>query len=248
MLDLAICSFFKDSQVWGGLKINQVDRYFNQIKEQNLEIDWKIFAIEGNSSDDTRFSLENAQLCGWNIEIIDDEISKDSPVQSTTGSNRMKTLNDLGNFMLEKVKGKAKNYLWLESDLIIPDYLIESLLFAQHRSKFDIIAPVITEQTRDIFYDIWGFVDLDGKEWNQNSHNEYNPHHSKSEFDRYIEMSSIGSCALISGNIVNSGINFGDNCFRGLCQNARNAGYKVGVDLETRIFHPSRYFINGRLV
>lgn len=243
MLDLAICSFFKDSQEWGGLKINQIDRYFNQIKEQNLEIDWKIFAIEGNSSDDTRFSLEGAKLCGWNMEIIDDEISKDSPVQSTTSSSRMKTLNDLGNFMLEKVKGKARNYLWLESDLIIPDYLIDSLLFAQNRSKFDIVAPVITEQTRDIFYDIWGFVNLDGSEWQPQSHLVY-----EQEGERYKELKSIGSCALISGNIVNSGINFGDNCFRGLCQNARNAGYKVGVDLETRIFHPSRYFINGRLV
>lgn len=250
MYDLIICSFFKDSQNWHGHQINQVHRYFSQLHDNiNNCLDeaknYKIYAIEGNSSDDTRKVLESYKK-DFNLEIIDDIISKESPVESTAAGNRLATLNKLGNFMLENVKGKAKDYLWLESDLIIPDSLV-SCLVDGFFSGYSIVAPVITWQTMDIFYDLWAFVNPDGTQWTQNNHNDYIDE-GRSKGLRFKEMNSIGSSAMIRGEIINKGINFGDNCFRGLCENSIKNGYKVAVDLETTIWHPSQALVKGRMI
>lgn len=241
MLDLIICSRFKDSQNWHGVETNQVHRYFAQIESQEIlkKLNYKIYAMEGCSVDNTREVLESYKG-KFPLEVLSEDITGDSPVASTLNPLRLTRLGQIDSVMMEAVRGKSKYVLWTESDLIIPDDLIERLL--EGMDRFHVVAPVILRQTGNVFYDTWAFVNPDGTNWDVDGHEKF------TDGNRWQPMKSIGSTCMINGQVLEAGANFGNQQFLTFCESVRNLDFTIGVDLETIINHPFKYYIHGRMV
>jgi glycosyltransferase involved in cell wall biosynthesis len=244
-MKIVVCSMFRDSQVWCGKEINQVDRYFSQLLKQSCGFKGlNILALEGNSTDNTYAKLQEYASIYPNINVMQEQntfhtvVSNEDPRRITGLSKVADTLLDT----VSKIEG-LDYILWLESDLIIDMSLIKDLLFATRYTQDDcIIAPMVFIEKRGAFYDTWGFRELDDQRWDSG-------HRERVALANPLkEMSSVGSCALISANLIKCGARFGDGAFVELCRRSRELGGKVYVDVNTKIHHPGTKLLNGRWV
>jgi len=250
MLNISVCSSFRDSMIWNNRLINQVGRFFSQLNEQNLlgkaKIN-KIACVEGNSIDNTYESLLQYKDLNkhLNVNIIKEE-STNRSVGSFTTKERIGVLSRCKCLALDCIKDDCDYILCIESDLIIYDeFFLYHLLGAFDKiDKLGIIAPIITLDTIPIyFYDTWAFRDKNGQKWN----NYWVWNQDYIDNVRYIEMTSIGSCSLIKADLIRNGCSFGDGDYPNMCKNIIDAGYKVYCDKRTNIFHPcSNNLINMR--
>ena len=241
MYDLVICSMFKDSQLWNGYPINQVNRYIEQISNQDHNINNCAYRfLVAKSKDNTINDLHILSHVLSSVEIYEESKVFTKAVASTL--DRIVNSSEAANYFLNLVRNIGKTYLWIESDLVFDNNLISNL--SQGLNQFDIIAPCVYMKQHQWFYDTWGFINIDGS----NIPNSYNSNYDTENINRYKEMQSIGSCALINGEIINSGINFGANGFRYLCGKARENGFKIGVDFNTRIYHPDSKQVANRWI
>ena len=133
------------------------------------------------------------------------------------------------------LQGGATHILWLETDLTVPYDLIDQLV----ANQLDIVAPLVF--IGPWFYDSWGFRTLNGEqirkiqpEWNIDA--------------RPVELSSVGSCVLFRREILDAGVRFrgpyDDGLLVGMCLDARKLGYKVFVDPNVSIIHPTSAWRN----
>jgi len=258
MKELVICTMFRDSMLWKHHQINQVERFFRQMKEQSVQCD--IYAIEGDSQDNTYEALRYVADSTPNLNLIKFDMGN-SPVTSDAAPKRYQELAALGNHMLEHVAGKYRYMLWIESDLIITNKrLVETLLREMKRNwRVGAMAPMIYIQNnafRDarqstepneldnlptIFYDSWGF------ESRLCNFRQVTP------YDRptgIIEASSVGSCVISDLDFVNKkGINFGANgCFKGFCSAIIEHGKLVKVNTDIYVLHPGEIQVRGRWI
>lgn len=245
-MNIAVCSMFRDSQVWCGQEINQVDRYFRQLMKQTCGFkNITVVGMEGNSVDNTMEKLQEYVDMFPNVHIYNQTNEYDT-VASIENDNRLKGLSRVGDMLISKVlQIEDLDYvLWIESDLIFDISLIKDLLFAaSHYTQRDcIIAPMIYLDKKGIFYDTWGFRELDGTRWTER-------HRERVALTNPLkEMSSIGSCALIDANLLRCGVRFGQGAFVELCERARHIGGKVYVDVNTKVYHPGSHNLNKRWV
>lgn len=224
---------FKDSQLWHNRKINQVERFLEQVSKQTFQ-NFELHALIGKSSDSTEkdlFSLKDSRTFLY-------KENKEYSSKVISNLIRIKDSSRAANYLLDKVRNKASEYFWIESDLIFDEFLLEKLL--EGRKFFDIIAPMVILEKHDIFYDIWGFLD-------KNNISVGNKFHKKN-LEKYTQLHSVGSVTVINGNIINKGINFGDNGFRNLCQQALSYNAKIAVDSTQTVVHPGKEHIEERWI
>jgi hypothetical protein len=232
---------FRDSQTWARNEIGQVDHFFSQIRNQETETSLSIFCLEGNSKDDTFDSIKKYAFADDAPPVccIQEE-STYGEIQSKVKYARFKELARLGTLLLQKSLQVHSDYtLWIESDLIISNNLISSLIESAQTLKASIVAPVVYLQNKKQFYDIWAFRDTEGKHFRSNFN---------SDPPRQIQMASIGSCALIESKYIADGCNFGEGAFPSLCEAVRHKGGTVFCDTKIKIEHPSSQYIKGRWI
>ena len=119
--------------------------------------------------------------------------------------------------------------LFIEADLCFPFDLIDQLIL----ENLDITAPLVFLGAG--FYDSWGFRKLDGSKigWIDNV-NVHNPP---------VELSSVGSCVLFRTEIFSRGVRFRGpfqtGLLVGVCNDARELGYRVWALSSVVIIHPT---------
>jgi hypothetical protein len=140
----------------------------------------------------------------------------------------------IGNQALESgLSAACTHILYVESDLCFPLDTVDQLLGWDR----DIIAPIIL--LGSVFYDSWGFRDLEGRKI-----------HALEVFsnDAPVELSSVGSCVLFRSEVFRTGIRFrgpyDSGLFVGMCLDAKALGYKVWADPTTTIIHPTSLWKN----
>lgn len=123
----------------------------------------------------------------------------------------------------------ASHVLYIEADLCFPFDLVDELV-ARDR---DVIAPLVF--LGGGFYDSWGFRDTAGRRVT-----------GLGQVDATaapVEMSSVGSCALLRTEILRQGARFPptyeSGLFVGLCAQARALGYRIWADPGVSIVHPT---------
>jgi hypothetical protein len=127
------------------------------------------------------------------------------------------------------LEGECDFILFVESDLCIPYDLVDLLVSLD----LDIVAPVVF--LGGLFYDSWGFRDLDGRKIDSITINSMD--------NSPIELSSVGSCVLFRSEIFRGGVRFHGphetGLLVGVCTDARNKGYKVWTHPSISIIHPT---------
>jgi len=245
-LTLGICSLFRDSVSWHGRKTGQLDRYFAQLVGQKLNIPDKeigVFALENDSIDDTLQQLRKKQESMPQLHIFNTHYES-GVIKSVVSANtpkRLRALGLLGSSMLTIVRQRCKNIIWLESDLVIDNPNLFASLLEQAIKLQAMVGPIplIKVNNVDLFYDTWGYINMDGTHWTNNYRIPPN---------RLLEMKSIGTCAVLPTAVLESSADFNDLAFQGLCATTRAAGIKIFTDTRLRIYHPSSQFIAGRWV
>jgi GT2 family glycosyltransferase len=256
---LAICSYFGDSVNWGGIYIDHVNKFFNQIKNQvdtlnkinQANLNPLIVVLENKSKDETESHIRNHQKLNPNITFIKFfENYEEIKVASVASEKRYWILSLIGNTVLETAKCFDTEYiLWVESDLLMPDpETLHKLISKMDEDKsISILSPIIfINHGKHIkrFYDTWGYECSDGSKWI----NEAPYHRNLQNEDQYLDMNSVGSCALMRREAL-QGVNFGKNCFVELCKNVKKNNGKILLDKNLEIYHPAENgFVNQRWV
>lgn len=234
---IAICSMFKDSQIWYGRSINQVYQMYRSLNIQTYNsIYFDYYFLASPSCDDTVEVLQKLQKNNPSINLYEKD-STYNKVMSTTNPDRIKSLSCLGDYLIQQVKN-TEYIFWVESDLIIKPDLIQRLYSRIEKSTIPVVISAPCYYGSDgQFYDTWAYKNKDGSSWTADT---------KIKDHGVLEMSSVGSCALIKRCGAN--INFGEGAFPELCQRTLKAGGKVLADTNQYIEHPKNEFLGGRWI
>jgi hypothetical protein len=125
--------------------------------------------------------------------------------------------------------------LMLESDLLYQPDLLRSLI--ERRPDWaDIFAPMIWIPVNGAlrFYDIWAYR-IKGEMFQPTSPEWYFAHYGSG----LLEVDSVGSVVLFKMNLIAEGLRLGEtDCVLGMCNEARQRGYRIFVDPTISILHP----------
>lgn len=204
--------------------------YRHQLEALRLSADdgWRLYILEGDSRDGSHQFLKQ-----WAAEDPRVVVGQEHVGFASEKEDRAARWARAGNacFDLLPANGAHTHVLWLEADLCFPSELVQRLL----SRDVDVVAPII--YLGGVFYDTWGFRDLDGRKWTNTA-----PFHPKYRPFALIEMGSVGSCVLFRRAIFDAGIRFRgtyeNGLLVGMCHEARANGFRVWADTATAILHP----------
>jgi hypothetical protein len=203
-------------------------QYLERVKElQHFFPKTRVIAVEGDSTDDTRAQLERGAKY-HKIPLDLRTCNHGGPVfGSVETTERMVALSKVGNAIFDGVVESDDVLLYIECDLIWrPRDLVGLIQYAAH-NKRHVIAPLVMAGPH--FYDIWGFRGLDG-----NRFGPFPPYYPGLA-DRPFEVGSVGSCLAMSAEIARRCRIRNDYCLVGWCEDARNHGYRIYVDPNTKV-------------
>ena len=204
--------------------------YRNQLESLYISggLDWKLFILEGDSRDDSHGFLKRWANDDPRVHIGQEHVGVSIDIE-----DRAACWARAGNacFDLTPTEGNHTHFLWLEADLCFPAELLTRLV----AHDVDVVAPIVW--LGGLFYDTWGFRGTDGVKWTNGA-----PYHSDYRPWTLLEMNSVGSCVLFKREVLDAGIRFRptyeDGLLVGMCNNARDRGFKVWADPSTAILHP----------
>jgi hypothetical protein len=199
--------------------------------QQNCQTIEAIVIVHDKPTEETRPVVEELAKCGLPIRLLE-EAQADAGVE--TMSAKAQQWAGIANQAIgECLRVDCTHVLWLESDLTFPLDLLDRLV----GRACDIVSPVVFLGGE--FYDTWGFRDLDGN--NINSVREATK--GRTPFLSLVEVGSAGSCVLFRAEIFRQGVRFRgeheNGLLVGVCQDARQLGYRVWLDTGTSVIHPT---------
>lgn len=218
----------------------QITRWMDQVISLRRELRQKHFcylravAVEGDSQDATRAQLEalSSKIAGqFELEIV--TCNHGGPVYGSTESpQRMEALSKVGNAIFNSVRDSDDILVYVESDLIWDGATISGLIDRVIAGESDIISPLIF--AGDNFYDVYAYRGLDGQRFAP-----FPPYHSSLKSIGLTEVSSVGSCLVMRGEIARKVRIVNGDALVGWCEQARLQGYKIAVDPKLSIRHPA---------
>ena len=245
-MKIAVCSMFRDSQLWHGIPTLQVDNYISQLVSMNDDYEYIVYAAEGDSVDNTRERLEYYQehLTEGTFNIIDAPSAADV-VGSVASNDRFAKLAAITNKIFDVVKNIEADYVFLvESDLIITNKDLVKILveFIEGNPKVGIVAPQILYNNHGeiCFYDTWGFRNTDDIMVPDTINNHLN--------GQIVKMNAVGSCAIIRHSLIKDGVNLGTGGWPEMCRQIREKGFLAILYSALAVFHPTNVFIKNRWV
>ena len=230
-MTIAILSAFRDS-----LSRGQLPRFLDQVEALRRHAgpihSIRVVAVEGDSRDGTYAALQKGRA-GLSIELIkwDHGLPWFASVESVA---RFVAMSHIGNLAFGAVRDDDDAVLWVESDLIWDAHTIGSLadMAVRRDGDFDVFAPLIF--AGEHFYDVWGYRGLDGARVAP-----FHPYHSTLRHDgAATEVSSVGSCLAMRGEVARACRVVDAECLVGFCRDARSKGYRVAVDPRFSVRHP----------
>lgn len=219
---VAICALFRNSAAY-------VD-YFRAIvtSQARPHIELIFSFVEGDSTDDT-----HAKLQAWANEDSRVRLSKVDVEPVLDFEDRVTKWAALGNVAVQQaLESSCDRLLWCESDLVLPNDLLEQLL----TEDCGIVAPAIF--LGSMFYDTWGFRGLDGERFTN-----FAPYHQEFRHHALVPLSSVGSCVLFKREIFDRGVRFRGTYDHGLlvgvCHDACALGFRTFMDSRVAVLHPT---------
>ena len=222
MHTVAICALFRNSASY-------VD-YFRSVvcAQARPDIELVFSLVEGDSTDDTY-----ARLQAWARDDARVHLTKVDVEPVTDFADRVTKWAALGNVAVEQaLRTTCDRLLWCESDLVLPNDLLEQLV----PESCDIVAPAIF--LGSMFYDTWGFRGRDGTRFTNDA-----PYHPEFRHHALVPLSSVGSCVLFRREIFDRGVRFrgtyDDGLLVGVCHDAGALGFATYMDSRVAILHPT---------
>lgn len=215
----------------------QIERYRKQINALDYPPELlQLYLCEGDSEDETLVELRAWAIIDSRIRII----KHDTGIPHFSHSprrERMKAVSENGNKGWDAIREDAWGdfALMIESDLLYNPDLLRSLI-ERRPDVADIFSPMIwIEVGGDLrFYDIWAYR-IKGKKFQSTSPEWYFAHSGSGP----LEVDSVGSAVLFKMNLIAEGLRLGEtDCVLGMCNEARQRGYKIFVDPTINILHP----------
>lgn len=218
----------------------QITRWMDQVINLRSELRQKHFcylravAVEGDSRDATRAQLQalaDKMKPQFELEIV--TCNHGGPVYGSIESlQRMEALSKVGNAIFDSVRDNDDILVYVESDLIWDGTTISALVDHVVTGEVDIVAPLIF--AGDNFYDVYAYRGLDGSRFSP-----FPPYHASLTQSGLTEVSSVGSCLVMRGEIARKIRIVNNGALVGWCEQAREQGYKIWVDPSLSIRHPA---------
>jgi hypothetical protein len=223
-MNIAVGSAFRNSA-------HRLERYFEQVvalRDYSGE-HVRVIAAEGDSIDGTRMALRIfAGMAEIPLEIM--PCDHGGPIfGSTEEQARLDALTGVGNAIFDGVRPADDVLLYVESDLLWDANTAWALIEAI--GKFDVVAPLIYSHP-GTFYDIFCYR-KDGVRFSPAW-----PYHQGLDQTGITEVDSVGSCLAIRGDAARAVRIPHGGVLIGWCEEARAAGYKIGVAAELGVSHP----------
>ena len=219
---VAICSLFRNSAA-------HVDSFRAMMTAQaRADIELTFSFVEGDSTDDTFARLE-----AWAQEDPRVHLTKVDVEPVTDFADRVTKWAALGNVAIEQaLNTTCDRVLWCESDLVIPNDLLEQLV----PEPCGIVAPAIF--LGSMFYDTWGFRGRDGTRFTNHP-----PYHHEFRHHALVPLSSVGSCVLFRREMFDRGVRFrgtyDNGLLVGVCHDGEALGFPTFMDSRIAILHPT---------
>ena len=232
---IAIGSLFRNSAGFPLQRyFRQIDAFRDHLKDRGAKL--RVIAVEGDSTDDTRFELMRyAEGLALSINIVTRNHGQ-RVFGSTEEPARMKALSFVGNGVFESVQDEDTVLIYVESDLLWqPDTMTRLIDRLGEQTYLDgrpanVIAPLVF--AGQAFYDIWGFR-KDGHRFGP-----FHPYHSKLKFDGLTAVDSVGSCLVMHAEVARQCRMIEDYALVGFCKDVWAKGFTVFADARERIYHP----------
>lgn len=228
----------------------RINRYFQRahallehVRQASGDHNVRVVAVEGDSFDETELELAHmAELWLVPVDVVKHEHGK-RVFGSTEDAERLEALTGVMKAGLQRVNhARPKKdtpaddvMLYVESDLLWKPHQVGSIIDIafERREDFDIVAPLTFAGSA--FYDIWGYVGLDGERFSP-----FAPYHSDLDRDGISEVKSVGSCfAMRAEAVAKVGTKFtGKLALRSFCEAARRKKLRIGVASLFRVDHP----------
>lgn len=128
--------------------------WLNHIARQDLPWERVTLLLNyGRSSDDTLSILHDAQdMLPWTVRVIVDQ-EEDHVARRSWSIERYGVMTRLRNELLKWVREwEPDYYLSLDTDILLPDGAISTLLADMHSGKFDAVAPTVYMTPRGAHY------------------------------------------------------------------------------------------------
>lgn len=208
------------------------------------DLDWpkdhlRVVAVEGDSVDDTydMLTLWRNTLPAEKVTIVKLDLGVPK-YPSMVHPVRFKALAETYNRGLDEsvADGWTDYTLFMPSDLDCFDpNLVSSLI--SHDKPY--IAPMywIKIADRPIFYDTWGYQDLEGENWVNFDQRNW----AKSQPKEPFEMRLVGGSVMIRRDVLEAGCRY---CIKtvdhGMCRSVRAKGFSIWCDPSSHIYHRGR--------
>ena len=191
----------------------------------------RIVCIEGDSVDDTLPRLIDWTQSDKRVTVLRRDTGRPR-YGSVVCAERFATLAEVFNTGLNFVAraGWADYFQFMPSDVAFPPDLLSRLIAHQK----DVIAPMFWGPGGAQFYDIWGFTRADGLDFPPLSASAYRDLLG----DQPTAMQTVGGAILMRRQVWEAGARYTtEDVDRGLCRQARAAGFSVWCDPTTHITH-----------
>lgn len=215
----------------------QIDLYRTQIEMMNYPHELiRLYLCEGDSDDNTLPQLRDWAINDSRIRIIKYDTGIPHFAHSPR-QERMKAVSENGNKGWNAIAKDAWGdfALMIESDLMYKTDLLR-LLIDRRPTEADIFSPMIWIPVSGglRFYDIWAYR-VNGKMFEPNGPEWYFAHYGSG----LLEVDSVGSVVLFRMNLITEGLRLGEtDCVLGMCNEARQRGYRIFVDPTINVLHP----------
>ena len=228
-MNVVVGSAFRNSD-------GNVGRYMKQVAalgHLNPSDGIRVVAVEGDSTDRTWNILDNVAIKQY-LDVQRVKCEHGGPVfGSVETPERFAALSKVGNAIFDSVLEDDDVLLYVESDLVW-DAPTASTLITRALARtggFDVLAPLV--MAGECLYDIWAFRKLDGERFSPFTVPAFlSPNGST------FEVSSVGSCLAMRGEVARRCRIRNDLCLVGWCEDARANGYKIGVCPDLIVRHP----------
>lgn len=232
-MDIVIVSYFHNAEGY-------VQRYFNQMAalQQCLELrgdTLRLILGYGDCTDNTEKMIREETNEDFMATLVN--VSHGGKVfGSVVDRQRFKQLAEIGNKLWAKIPKLADVVGLIESDLTWkPEAilkLIDGVVSLEDSLSSPILLAPMVKLSDGRFYDTWAFR-RDGRNFRNTP--PFHPHLRQSA--DYVDMTSVGSCIFMRGEIARQLTWPERDVVVGLCAKATDLGVKVMLDTKTEVIH-----------
>ena len=224
-----ICTLMRNSEAY-------IDRFFTQVETELINTQYRIIVGVGDSTDNTSDILVHKMENDGRIHVFDvSHGGKD--YGSVINEQRFLQLAYSGNIVWSQSNLMESDVtIWVDSDLILEQYVLLALARNVSDSVDKIFAPTVLMSTKrgPIFYDVWAFR-KDGN--NFNAKLPYYDYILDKDDNGMFEVDSVGGVVAMHSYIAKHLYFPAKDVFVGFCNQATYYGYRIYLDTSLAAYH-----------